>query len=357
MGRGVTARPLEVGINLNNRDALLSETFDLPALLALGERAEALGVDSLWVGDSLFSKPRWEALTLLTALSQRTTRVRLGTACLVTPLREPVGLALAWATLDQLAGGRTILGACAGNHEEGVQREFAATGLDYRARFSRFEESLQVLRQLWSTGRVSFEGRHFRLDEVAFHSGTEVRPLAPQGRPPIWVVSNARIADRADRADNADRADDATARRGIESPARRVVRFGDGWMTCCRATHPEEVTDFRSRLDRAAAELDRPTIEDVAYQVTVNIGTGIDAARDEFRRYISAYYPEFGPQVDLADWGPAGTADDVATWLRTFHDAGVTHAIVRFASFDQEEQLARFADAVLPQLADLRNER
>ncbi|HWL43677.1 MAG TPA: LLM class flavin-dependent oxidoreductase [Ilumatobacter sp.] len=343
----MTQPALHVGVNLNNRDALLSETYDLQALLELAERAEAVGLDSVWVGDSLFSKPRWESLTLLAALSQRTTRVQLGTACLVVPLRDPVSLALAWATVDQLSGGRTIMGACAGNVEDGVRKEFEALGLDFRTRTSRLEEALQVLRSLLRDGRVTFHGRHFQLDDVSFDSGTERRPLAPARQPPIWVVSNPRIAGRTGSQ---------TGTRSVETPERRVVKYGDGWMTCCRATHPEEVREFRARLEGAAEELSLPPVHNVAYQVTVNVNTSTDRAEDEFRHYISAYYPEFGPQVNLPDWGPAGTADDIAAWMRTFVDAGMTHALVRFASFNQEEQLSRFAEEVLPQLADLRRD-
>lgn len=341
----MTARPaLDIGINLNNRDALLAEDYDLGALLALAERAEAEGFGSVWVGDSLFSKPRWEALSLLAALSQRTARVQLGTACLVVPLRDPVSLALAWATIDQLSGGRTIMGACAGNVEEGVKREFEAVGLEFRTRTSRFEECLQVLDQLWRTGRATFHGRHLQLDDVSFDSGTERRPLRPARKPPVWVVSNPRIADRGDAA---------APRRTIETPERRVTRFGDGWMTCCRATHPEEVREFRARLDTAAAELSVPPVRDISYQVTLNVGASREAAEAEARHYIGAYYPEFGRHVNLADWGPAGTPDEVAAWFRTFADAGMTQAIVRFATLDQHEQLGRFVREVMPRLADL----
>src|SRR5690606_32278074 len=117
--------------------------------------------------------------SLLSAISQRTSRVGLGTACLVAPLRDPVSLALAWATLDQLSAGRTILGACAGNVEEGVRKEFEALGLDFRTRTSRFEEILHILRRLFDDGRVSYQGKHFQLDDVSFDSGTERHPLRP----------------------------------------------------------------------------------------------------------------------------------------------------------------------------------
>src|SRR5438045_5558426 len=84
-------------------------------LLDLSSTVEEAGFDSVWVGDSLFSKPRYEPIALLSAISQRTSRVKLGTACMVTSTRDPLYLALEWATLDVISGGRTILGAGMGN--------------------------------------------------------------------------------------------------------------------------------------------------------------------------------------------------------------------------------------------------
>ena len=65
-----------------------------------------------------------------------------------------------------------------GNPEEGVRREYAAVGLDFEKRASIFEEGLAVLRELWTTGKTSFQGEHFAFDDVSFYSGTEMGPLA-----------------------------------------------------------------------------------------------------------------------------------------------------------------------------------
>lgn len=91
---------IEFGVNLNNREPLIAPDYGMPQLLELAERSEALGFESLWVGDSLFSKPRYEPISLLSALSQRTTKAKLGTACLVTSPRNPLYTALEWATLE-----------------------------------------------------------------------------------------------------------------------------------------------------------------------------------------------------------------------------------------------------------------
>src|SRR5207237_1281476 len=102
---------------------------------------------------------------------------------MVSSTRNPLYLALEWATLDVISGGRTILGTGMGNPEEGVRREFEALGLDYVRRGAIFEEGLAVLRELWTTGSVTFHGRYFDYEGVSFYSGTELGPLRPVPTP------------------------------------------------------------------------------------------------------------------------------------------------------------------------------
>jgi alkanesulfonate monooxygenase SsuD/methylene tetrahydromethanopterin reductase-like flavin-dependent oxidoreductase (luciferase family) len=333
--------PLEFGVNVNNREPLIAPDYDLGMLLDLSEAVEEHGFSSVWVGDSLFSKPRYEPISLLSAISQRTKHLRLGTACMVTSTRNPLYLALEWATLDAISGGRTILGAGAGNPEEGVRREFEALGLPFGKRSMVFEEGLAVLRQLWTEGKVDFHGTYFDYDDISFYSGTEMAPLMPvQQPPPMWVVSNPRLTG--------DAPPDVMQRR-LEAACRRIVRYGDGWMTCCRAQHPEELEEqlraIEEYADRDGSDFSRLTI---AYQVTMNIGDSEAEARAAFGDYISKYYPELSQAMDLSNWGPVGTPDDIAAWLRRFADAGVRHFICRFGAIDQFGQVERFAKEVLP---------
>jgi len=336
-------KTLEFGVNLNNREPLIAPGYGMPQLLDLSQTVEGLGFDSVWVGDSLFSKPRYEAISLLSALSQRTSKVKLGTACLVTSPRNPLYLALEWATLDILSNGRTIFGCCAGNPEVGVRREFEAVGLDFDKRFRIFEEGLQILRDLWIDGKTSFKGETYKYDDVAFFSGTEMGPLMPiQTPPPFWVVSNPRLVTNA--------ADEKMVRT-MKNACRRILKYGEGWMTCCRAQHPEELVEQLGYLDDVAAETgDDASRLVISYQVTLNIGDSEDAARSAFGQYISQYYPELSKAMDLSNWGPVGTPEQIVEWFRTFAKAGVDHFICRFGSLDQFGQVERFARDVLPVL-------
>jgi alkanesulfonate monooxygenase SsuD/methylene tetrahydromethanopterin reductase-like flavin-dependent oxidoreductase (luciferase family) len=334
---------LRFGVNLNNRGPLLAADRDLGDLLELAELTEELGLDSVWVGDGLLAQPRHDPLMLLAALAERTRRVRLGTAALRASLRDPLYLAMAWATIDQLSGGRTVLGVSAGNAiEAGVRREFAVQGLDHHERMSRLEECLEVLRQLWTSGRVTFHGRHHDYDDVAFFSGTEVAPLGPLQSPPIWLVSNPRVGGSASPE---------VTQRSIARAAQRIVRYADGWLTCCRAGHPEEVEEQVAAIRAAAVEQGAdPDRYSVAYQVTVTLADSGDDAADHFGRFIAAFYPEFGSRVDPADWGPMGTPEDVVTWFTRFVGAGVDRFIVRFGTVDERAALRRFVDEIVPAL-------
>ncbi|MCA9863989.1 MAG: LLM class flavin-dependent oxidoreductase [Thermomicrobiales bacterium] len=333
---------VKFGVNLNNREPLIAPGYSLQDLLSLAERAEELGFDSVWVGDSLFSKPRWEPINVLSAISQRTRKVKLGTACMVSGTRHPLYLALEWATLDALSNGRTILGTGMGNPEDGVRREYASVGLDFDKRARIFEEGLAILRELWVDGKTNFTGDTYQFENIAFYSGTEMGPLMPvQTPPPIWVVSNPRLTVGTKQEEKTERV--------VSKAARRIAAYGDGWMTCCRARHPDEFRAQLEQVEQAIAEAGRSRDEFVmSYQVTMNIADTREAAQAGIDAYISQYYPELSKAMDLGEWGPVGTADDIAEWFQAFIDAGVDYFICRFGSLDQFGQVEQFARDVLP---------
>src|SRR5262249_15693485 len=177
---------LEFGLTLPNRGVMLGLTT--PAeLLQLADRAEASGIfDSVWVGDSLFAKPRLDALTLLAAIAGRTRRLRLGPACLASfPLRNPLVFAYEWASLDRIAEGRTVLIVCAGGGSAGEWRaEARAVGVPVAERQRRLEEHVTMLRRLWSEDRVTHRGQFFQFENVTLEPKPFQQPC------PIWLANN-----------------------------------------------------------------------------------------------------------------------------------------------------------------------
>ncbi len=121
----------KIGYLLPTREAVMEGRPAAAPLLTLAEKAEDLGYDSIWVGDSITAKPRHEPITLLAAAAGRTRRVALGTAVLLPALRNPVVLAHQIATLDQVSEGRVILGVGIAADIPAIHDEFRAVGAPF----------------------------------------------------------------------------------------------------------------------------------------------------------------------------------------------------------------------------------
>src|SRR6201984_1018534 len=116
--------PPAIGYLLPTRERVMDGRPETRPLLDLAARAEGLGFDSIWVGDSLLARPRHDPLTLLAAVGARVPRVELRTAVLLPALRNPVVLAQQVATLDQISEGRVILGVGIASDLPNVRAEF-----------------------------------------------------------------------------------------------------------------------------------------------------------------------------------------------------------------------------------------
>src|SRR3990172_6905070 len=139
-----------IGYLLPTRERIMEGQPRVGRLLELAERAERLGFDSIWVGDSVLARPRHEPLTLLAAVASRLKRVSVGTAVLLPALRNPVLLAHQVATLDQIAEGRLILGVGIARDVPSIRAEFAAAGVPFEKGVGRMNEGLRLARALRS---------------------------------------------------------------------------------------------------------------------------------------------------------------------------------------------------------------
>jgi len=175
------ADSLSFGLTLANRGVLLGVNTP-KQLLELSERAEESGqFDSIWVGDSLFAKPRLDALTLLSAIAGCTRRLRLGPGCLASfPLRNPLVFAYEWASLDCISEGRTALIVCAGGGSAGDwEAEARALGVQVRERQRRLEEHVTILRRLWSEDHVTHQGRFWDFRDLTLEPKPVRKPCPP----------------------------------------------------------------------------------------------------------------------------------------------------------------------------------
>jgi alkanesulfonate monooxygenase SsuD/methylene tetrahydromethanopterin reductase-like flavin-dependent oxidoreductase (luciferase family) len=178
-------RPCKIGVQLPEVERFVP----WPEYADMARRAEAVGFDSIWVGDHLLydlpdgsTRGPHEAWTTLAAIAQVTERVEIGPLVASTSFHAPAMLAKQAATVDAISGGRLIVGLGAGWNK----REYDAFGFAYDRRVSRFEEALAIIVPLLREGRTSFSGQFYEVDNCVL----DPRPVR-EGGPPIMLGSDS----------------------------------------------------------------------------------------------------------------------------------------------------------------------
>jgi alkanesulfonate monooxygenase SsuD/methylene tetrahydromethanopterin reductase-like flavin-dependent oxidoreductase (luciferase family) len=301
-------------------------------MFALSQKAEDAGWDSVWVGDSIFAKPRLDAIVLLGALAAKTRRVKLGPACFAsTPLRNALLLAYQWCCLDFISGGRTIFVACQGAKGEGggkFEEEFAAFQVDPATRMRRMEEAIEILRLTSSQENVSYQGVYNQFTNIT------ILPRPVQQPIPIWVTANPdpRYPKMAERA------------------LRRVAKYGNGWMTTSNT--PASFAANLATIRRYASEEGRDlgsNFEACLYY-NINVNEDREAAFQESKKFLDTYYSTDYPRFYLENWVALGSPQECIDHLKAFIDAGATTITLRITGYDQERQFERVTNEVLAAL-------
>lgn len=297
----------KIGYLLPTRESIMEGRPEAGPLLALAERAEKLGYDSIWIGDSITARPRHEPLTMLAAAAARTEKVELGTAVLLPALRNPVVLAHMVATVDQISRGRLILGIGIATDVPNIRAEFAACGVPWDKRVGRMMEGLRLARALWSGDPVTWEGRWPLQDQTVGPA-----PFRPGG-PPIWGGGNAT---------------GALARAG---------KSLDGWFP----TGPDADT-FGAQLSTVrehAREAGRDPA-DVTGAIYLTIALDDDATRGQERidAFLESYYGQSAAILRKRQACFGGPPEAAAEWMKNYVDAGASHLVLRFAGDHERQQ-------------------
>ncbi len=322
----MTQRKVQFGLTLSNRGVVTGATT-VEEMLAVAEKADQRGWDSVWVGDSILAKPRLDSLVLLGAVAARTRRVKLGPACFAsTPLRDALLLAYQWISLDYLSNGRSIFVSCQGAQGGGrFEEEFAAFRIDPASRMRRQEEAIEILRLTSSQENVSYQGEYNQFKDVT------ILPRPIQQPIPIWVTANPR-ADKPNLAEKA---------------LRRVARYGDGWMTT--GNTPESLAANLAQIKEYAREEGRelgPDFE-VALYYNININEDRETAFQESKRFLDTYYTTDFLRSYLENWVAFGTPQQCIEKLQSYIDAGATTITLRLPSYSQDKQFERVTNEVL----------
>ena len=266
--------------------------------VAAARRAEEVGFDWVSASDHLHgTAPTHETWTMLTWIAAATSRIRLATRVLAAPYRHPPVVAKMAETLDRLSGGRLILGLGGGWSDE----EFRAFGLGTRSprdKVDGMEETVRIIRGLWSERAFSFRGRMYGTD------GAELEPK-PERRIPIWL--------------------------GTYGPRALAVtgRLADGWIPTLELAPPERVGAMRDQVLAAAGEAGRDPGE---ITCVYNLDVRVDERAESTPEMVA---------------GPPGAVVDQ---LARFAELGFSAMHFLPAGPDPEGQAVRLGEEVIPHL-------
>jgi probable F420-dependent oxidoreductase len=256
--------------------------------------AEAVGFDSVQVGDHIqWHAPIIESTVLLATFAAVTTRVRIASDVVILPLRDPVLIAKTVASLDVLSGGRMIFGVGVGGDHPG---EYAAMRVPLAERGARANESLEIIRGLWTNERFSYAGRHYAVRDV----GIAPRPLQPLL--PIWVGGTSDAA------------------------LRRAARYGDGWI--CAFASERKFARLVEALRGFLAEAKRPADNfTLGTFLFANVGPDPAQALAEGAEYVRRVYQLDGAAI-VERFGAAGPVEHCVERVRAQVAAGAQYIVL-----------------------------
>ena len=239
------------------------------------QRAEALGFHSAWVVEHMFGTiPALAPVELLTYAAAVTERLRLGAAVLLTALRTPVHTAKSLATLDQLSGGRLIVGVGLG----GNPKIYPAFGLTASRRAARFAEGLRLMKRLWTEPAVTADGEFYRLENASL----QPRPLQTP-HPPLWFGGHHPLA------------------------LRRAVELGDGFIgagSASTATFAEQMKVLRAILAERGRD---PSAFPIGKRVYLAIDRDRARAGKRLAEWFGAFYGRPALAEEVSVWGDVDT--------------------------------------------------
>jgi probable F420-dependent oxidoreductase len=296
------------------------EMPDAQALVEYGVKMEQLGFDSLWVWDHVLlgvepNFPIIEALTLLTAIAARTTKIRLGTGILVLPLRNPVVLAKQLSSMDLLSNGRLILGMASGWY----RREFDAVGVPFEKRGKIMDENLEIMTRFWTEAIVKGDFMYHKIPAGVMYPKPFQKP-----RPPILIGGY------------------------VDRVLKRAAVDGDGWLTYFY--RPDSFAKSWAKIRDFAKEAGKnPDSLVNAAQLPICVGKSRNAVESKMMEWL-------GKEWDYASWSEStkdsailGTVDECVEQLKAHLAVGVQKLI--FVPYRYEmEQIEHIAREIIPRL-------
>jgi len=294
------------GMSLPHRSP---DPIDVAAVRSVAQRAEALGFRDLWVTENTLDHvTSFDPVSVLTYAAAVTQRIRLGASVVVLAIHSPMTVAHQWATLDQLSGGRAILGVGLG-HEHYAQFSVPTEG-----RVRRFREEVEIIRALWNQPRVDYSGRFYQLAGATM-------PLKPVQKPmPLWM--------------------------GVGHPdaIRRSAALADGWM----GSGGSSIAEFQRSVPLLREALEKAGRDPATYPISKRLFMAVDEKPEVARRELHRWFTEVYHNPAGTDAsGIHGTPEQVRARLEEVVAMGANHLLLNPVSrfTEQVEALAEVVGA------------
>jgi len=311
----------QYGIAMRNFQAF-PNLPDAQELIEYGVRMEELGFESVWVWDHILLGvdphfPIIDALSLLTAVAARTSKIKLGTGILVLPLRNPLVLAKQLSGMDQISQGRLVLGMASGWYK----REFDAVGIDFHKRGKIMDQNLEILNRLWTEDMVSGDYPPHDMKNSVMFPKPYTKP-----RPPILIGGY------------------------VDAVLKRAALRGDGWLTYFY-TAESFIEDWAKVCAFAEEGGKDPGTLNSTNQLPIIVGERSKVEGD-MNEWLSTEWDFAGWSKSTPDSAIIGTVDECVEQLKAHVDTGVDRII--FVPYRyQDDQVDLIANEIMPKLKAL----
>jgi probable F420-dependent oxidoreductase len=284
------------------------------------KEADRAGLHSAWVMEGIIGpKAQLEPVSLLSYAAAVTSGLRLGLGVTLLPLRSPVHLAKALATLDQLSGGRLVVGVGVG----GDHTEYRAFGMDQSERVHRFRTGLDLMRRLWQDEPVTAEGPSWSLDAATMN------PKPVQDRLPVWIGARS------------------------EPAVRRAVELGDGFLGAGSCT----TTEFGHQVDIIHDELARRGRDRSDFPLAKRIYVAVDEDAGRARALLGDWFGDlYGDRARAEGSVAAGPVTACVEFVSGVVAAGA-ELIVLNPVADEARQIRRFVEELVPACSEITTRR
>jgi len=298
--------------------------------------SECLGYDSIWVPDHVMLghyNENYEAWTLLTALSQITESVRLGTLVTNPQHRSPAMLAKTVATLDNLSEGRVELGIGAG----WMRTEQVAYGLPWnnspKVRIGQLIDTLEIVIGMWTNDSFTYKGDYYSVDGAICAPGPIQKP-----RPNIWIGGG-----------------------GEKKTLRVAAKYGDGWNAgeLAPEDYAHKLDVLKGHCQKLGKDYDHIQKSLETYVIITNRHEELEKAKDWGNFSMAELFQqlklEFKPPVSsLDDWKKQyimGTRSEVTDRIAEYIKVGVNHFMMYFIDYPTLDSMKAFARDVIPSVS------